>query len=345
MLNKFNIPLFSPQMNTAILKAIKCNAFPNPKVSSVLFDKNQKLKGYGIHNGPGTLHAEIELIKNVPISYDDTLYVTLEPCFHEDTSPSCAHELLKTPIKNIVIGDIDVDSRTNGKSIELLKNNGVNISIEKGVNSFLNPHYINQKLHNDPSTMIGKIATSVNNKINDFDSESKYLTNEYSLYITHILRSTVDAILIGKNTLLNDDPKLNIRINQLEDLNKKKIILWGNSSEDLERHAKKHTDFIFVTYFKTNLQNAIYLKNDKKLSTNLFREFQINSILVEGGNSIHKYLIDNMRYNYFYWFKNNNNIKNGTTFNKNVQNIIKSDYKVFKQIQLNDNNLTTYNYK
>ena len=51
------------------------------------------------------------------------MYVTLEPCFHDDTSPSCAKELLKTDIKNIVIGDIDIDPRTNGKSINYLTNN------------------------------------------------------------------------------------------------------------------------------------------------------------------------------------------------------------------------------
>ena len=64
-----------------------------------------------------------EIINNSVITEEDTLYVTLEPCFHTDSSPSCCAELLKTPIKNIVIGDIDIDIRTNGKSIELLKKN------------------------------------------------------------------------------------------------------------------------------------------------------------------------------------------------------------------------------
>ena len=95
-------------MQEAIVAALNTQTFPNPKVGAVLVDKFGNIKSTGVHHGPGTNHAEIEIINNSVITEEDTLYVTLEPCFHTDSSPSCCAELLKTPIKNIVIGDIDL---------------------------------------------------------------------------------------------------------------------------------------------------------------------------------------------------------------------------------------------
>ena len=91
-------------MYLAVIEALKFNAFPNPKVGAVLVDKDNQIKTMGHHRGKGTNHAEIEIIKNSRIDADDTLFVTLEPCLHTDTSPSCADELLKTNLKNIVVG-------------------------------------------------------------------------------------------------------------------------------------------------------------------------------------------------------------------------------------------------
>ena len=102
-------------MQDAIVAALNSEPYPNPKVGAVLVSENGSIKSIGVHNGPGTNHAELEVINNSEISSEDTLYVTLEPCFHTDSSPSCAEEILKTPLKNIVIGDIDLDDRTKGK--------------------------------------------------------------------------------------------------------------------------------------------------------------------------------------------------------------------------------------
>ena len=91
-------------MYLAVIEALKAETFPNPKVGAVLLNKNNKVKAIGHHKGKGTNHAEIEIINNTSIESTDTLYVTLEPCYHTDSSPSCADELLKTDIQNVVIG-------------------------------------------------------------------------------------------------------------------------------------------------------------------------------------------------------------------------------------------------
>ena len=83
-------------MYLAVIEALKSNTYPNPKVGAVLVDKKNNIKATGHHRGKGTDHAEIEIIKNASINTEDTLFVTLEPCLHTDTSPSCADELLKT---------------------------------------------------------------------------------------------------------------------------------------------------------------------------------------------------------------------------------------------------------
>ena len=121
-------------MQDAIVAALNTEPYPNPKVGAVLVSENGSIKSIGVHKGPGTNHAELEVINNSEISSEDTLYVTLEPCFHTDSSPSCAEEILKTPLKNIVIGDIDLDDRTKGRSIELLKENDINESDNKVLN-------------------------------------------------------------------------------------------------------------------------------------------------------------------------------------------------------------------
>ena len=149
-------------MIEAIKFALRYDPSPNPRVGAVLVDKNNKIKKLTAHTEKDKDHAEYNLVKNTDITENDTLYVTLEPCFHDDTSPSCANAVLETNVQNIVVGDIDRDERTNGKGIELLKNNDLNVSIENGVNDFLNPGY---KIKNDKPYLIGKVASSADHII------------------------------------------------------------------------------------------------------------------------------------------------------------------------------------
>lgn len=334
---------YTTYMQEAIIAALNTQTFPNPKVGAVLVDKFGNIKSTGVHHGPGTNHAEIEIINNSVITEEDTLYVTLEPCFHTDSSPSCCAELLKTPIKNIVIGDIDIDIRTNGKSIELLKKNNVNISFEKNANLFINPHYKNQKLSIIKPTIIGKIATSDNNFIYENNSIDKYITNEISLSVTHYLRATVDGISIGKNTLITDSPKLNIRNSDVSNITPMKIVFWG-SDMNIEKYIDIYHDFIFLTSFNHSASNIYPLLNGEFNLNNIYSELNINSLLVEGGNYLHKFLLNNLKYDNFYWFKSSKKINNGNPLSDPILNKLNSEYKVINKFPLKDNQLTTYTY-
>ena len=330
-------------MQDAIVAALNTQTFPNPKVAAVLVDKNGNNKFVGVHRGPGSNHAEIEVINNSQITNEDTLYVTLEPCFHTDSSPSCAKEILKTPLKNIVIGDVDLDDRTQGKSIELLKQNNINVRIEENANLFVNPHYRNQKLSDSGPTLIGKIASSKNNYIYENSSSTKYITNDVSLSITHYLRASVDAIAIGKNTLVIDEPLLNVRNIDVSNIQPKKIVFWG-SDINIENYINKYHDFIFLTSFEHNSNNVYPILNDPINLKNIYSNLEINSLLVEGGNFLHNYLLNNTRYDYFYWFKSSNKINKGTQMSKSILDKLDSEYKSLNNFPLKDNHLTTYTY-
>ena len=344
---------FPNSMYLAVIEALKADTFPNPKVGAVLLDKNNKIKASGHHKGKGTDHAEIEIIKNTTIESTDTLHVTLEPCFHTDSSPSCADELLKTKIKNIVIGDIDSDKRTSGKSIEKLKNNGFNVTLIEGVNNFINPHYKKKNQSDNSITYIGKIATSSNDKIYEYragfklKSSPKYITNSESLDFTHLIRSTVDAILIGKNTLTIDNPQLNVRLRPLTHVDLKKYVLWGSDKTFIDEMAIGHGDKIFLTTFDNDIlkhKNVVNLNNLSFNNLNSYlMEQNIKSLLVEGGNFVHKFFISEKIYDYFYKFVSEDSISDGLSLDNLISDYLMNEMNQIKKIQLKDNSLHIYN--
>ena len=231
-------------MIEAIKDALRYNPTPNPRVGAVLVDKNNKIKKVAAHQNKGYDHAEYSLFKNSEVSPDDTLYVTLEPCFHDDTSPSCASTVIQTGIKSVVVGDIDKDKRTDGKGIDLLRQNDIEVIVEEGVNEFLNPGY---KYSDTIPFLIGKVAISKDNII--YKENNKYISNQQSREISHYIRSTVDCIIIGKNTLIKDAPQLNVRLDD-KFSNPTPIVIWGNNTKDLIDSYPKMFYFITDNEFK-----------------------------------------------------------------------------------------------
>ena len=128
------------------------------------------------------------------------------------------------------------------------------VTLIGGVNNFVNPNYQKKNRGDNSISYIGKIATSINDMIYDCTKSVKYITNSEALDITHLIRSTVDGILIGKNTLITDNPQLNIRYNPLRHVDIKKFVLWGNDI-DIEKHAQMHKNKIFLC----NIKNTLYL--------------------------------------------------------------------------------------
>jgi diaminohydroxyphosphoribosylaminopyrimidine deaminase/5-amino-6-(5-phosphoribosylamino)uracil reductase len=191
----------------------RLSAPPNPWVGCVIV-KAGEIVGEGYHVRPGQPHAEkVALEQAGARARDATLYVTLEPCCHENKrTPPCHEAILKAGIKRVFIAIQDSDPHVNGKGISALKENGVHVEVglcaQEAKNS-LAP-YLFQRQHKRPYVVL-KAAVSLDGKVALKDGSSKWLTGEEARKDAHLLRAESGAILVGTRTALLDKPLLTVR--------------------------------------------------------------------------------------------------------------------------------------
>ncbi|WP_341808705.1 bifunctional diaminohydroxyphosphoribosylaminopyrimidine deaminase/5-amino-6-(5-phosphoribosylamino)uracil reductase RibD [Wolbachia endosymbiont (group E) of Neria commutata] len=202
------------------------NVAPNPAVGCVIV-KNSILIGEGYTGIGGRPHAEIVALKNVKDSVcGATMYVTLEPCCHHGVTGPCVSEIINAGIKRVVIATIDPDERVSGKGIKTLKEAGIEVTygiMQKEAEKLNIGFFLTKTLHRPFITC--KIATTLDGKIATFTGESKWITSEDTRNWVHKLRAKYDAIMIGSNTLVNDDPLLTCRLPGLEDRSPIRLII------------------------------------------------------------------------------------------------------------------------
>ena len=212
------------------------------------------------------------------------------------------------------------------------------------VNCFINTNFDKNNKLCKSITYIVKIATSKNNKITTYDNENKYITNSKSLQLTHLLRATVDGILIGKNTLINDNPQLNVRLENLTDININKFVLWGSNDSEIYSYLEKHPDKTFITTFDSEKSNVCNVDKITIKNLELFLYSKnIHSLLVEGGNLIHNFFIESNSYDYFYKIISDDNITSGLSLNTNIAGYLSKNLNLNSEIRLNNNSLHIYN--
>lgn len=205
-------------MRLAIREARKAmgNVSPNPPVGCVIVDRDHRFLSSGFTQPPGRNHAEIEALKNLPEGADLSgghFYVTLEPCAHEGRTPSCAKALAKLPIASLTYGLQDPNPKVNGQGLEILRQSGIQVKKEENFGPELHrlaEIFFHNQTCRAPFVSL-KIATSLDGRIGMKTGESKWITGERARRHAHYIRSLHDAILIGANTFLQDDPALNIR--------------------------------------------------------------------------------------------------------------------------------------
>lgn len=188
---------------------------PNPMVAAAVV-KNGIILSEGAHKGCGQPHAEVEAIrKSGKKAKNATLYVTLEPCTHWGKTPPCTDLIIRSGIKKVVWAVDDPNPQVKKNPAEkILKKAG--IQIQKNVLPDLaikiNEIFFKNQTQNKPFVIL-KAGISLDGKIADKEGNPQYLTSEASLKKVHKLRRTVSAILVGINTVLKDNPHLNIRYN------------------------------------------------------------------------------------------------------------------------------------
>ena len=185
---------------------------PNPAVGAIVV-KNGKIVGKGYHKSPGSKHAEqIALKKAGDDSIGATLYVNLEPCCHYGKTPPCLDLIIEKKIKRVVISQKDPNPLVNGKSIRMLKKNGINVHLgildKEAIK--LNKKF-NHFFDNNLPYITAKIGMSLDGKIADQNWKSKWITSSKSRDDVQRERALSSSILSTSSTIIKDNPQLNIR--------------------------------------------------------------------------------------------------------------------------------------
>lgn len=271
--------------------------YPNPMVGSVIVYDDQII-GEGWHKKAGEPHAEVNAIRSVKdksLLKKATIYVSLEPCSHFGKTPPCCDLIIANEIPNVVVGTVDPNEKVAGNGIKKLIAAGTNVTVgvlEKECYG-LNRRFFTFHQKNRPYIIL-KWAESEDGflapeKEINRDRKPVWITNQYSRQLVHKWRSEEQAILAGTQTVIDDNPKLNVR--DWSGNNPLRVVLDQNN-----RISKD--SFIFDNTVKT----IVFTKSQNNLSTentifesidftqniipqvlDVLHKNQIQSIIIEGG--------------------------------------------------------------
>lgn len=257
--------------------------YPNPLVGSVIVCNNEII-GEGWHRKSGEPHAEVNAINSVKdksLLSKSTIYVSLEPCSHFGKTPPCCDLIIANKIPNVVIGTIDPFAKVAGTGIKKLIEAGKNVTVgilEDECNE-LNKRFFT--FHNKKRPyIILKWAESQDGFIAPLTKEKKepvWITNEFARQLVHKWRSEEQAILVGTNTIIEDNPSLTTR--DWSGNHPIRIVLDQNNRISKESHIfDNQVKSITINKENINFNNNIALE----ITDFLFNE-GIQSVIIEGG--------------------------------------------------------------
>ncbi len=289
---------------------------PNPMVGALIV-KNGRIVAKGFHHHCGADHAEIMALKKAKgAARGAKLYVTLEPCSHFGRTPPCVNRIIQSGIKEVIIGTIDPNPRNNGKSLRLLKKAGIKTKVGYLENDLkkLNESFFKYITKGMPF-VVAKTAQTLDGKIATAAGQSKWITGPAARNYARRLRNDFDAILVGINTVLADNPRLSA---QSKSKQLKKVIIDSKLripvKARLFRHTKPEDVIIATTHTMNNAKFSLLRKRgvtviicpQKDQGINLkwlfyrLAKMEIANLLLEGGakiigNAIQEHLVDKMR--------------------------------------------------
>jgi diaminohydroxyphosphoribosylaminopyrimidine deaminase/5-amino-6-(5-phosphoribosylamino)uracil reductase len=289
--------------------------YPNPLVGSVIVYED-KIIGEGWHKKAGEPHAEVNAINSVKdksLLKKATIYVSLEPCSHFGKTPPCCDLIIENEIPNVVIGTVDPNVKVAGNGIKKLIEAGINVTVgilEAECNElnkrFFTFHekkrpYIILKWAESqdgfiaPDQMLRNPETSGQN---NHEKKPFWITNSYSRQLVHKWRTEEQAILVGTQTVIDDNPKLNARDWSGE--NPIRLVIDQNNRIPEASHVfDNRVKTILFSKLKTSIEkeNIIFgsidfEQNIAKQITQVLYQHQIQSIIVEGGRQTVQTFID-----------------------------------------------------
>lgn len=278
---------------------------PNPMVGCVIV-VHDKIIGEGYHEQYGEAHAEVNAINNVAnksLLKNATLYVSLEPCSHLGKTPPCCDLLIQKGIKKVVVGTKDPNPLVGGKGIEKLKNSGVDVSegILKEQCLELNKRFFTFHEKQRPYVIL-KWAQTLDGFLDQIreDGEQKinWITEPETKTLVHKWRSEEQSILVGRNTITNDNPSLTVRdyggMNPIRLVIDSQLQISGN----LNIYSKDAPTIVFNRVKDKKENNVEWIKIKETSTSNILKELYrrgIQSVFVEGGSrTLQYFIIDNV---------------------------------------------------
>ncbi len=298
--------------------------YPNPLVGSAIV-YNDKIIGEGWHYMSGQPHAEVNAIASVPnkeVLKEATIYVSLEPCSHFGKTPPCANLIVEMGIKKVVIGSLDSNPQVMGRGIKRLMEADCQVIVgvlETECNN-LNKRFFNFHYTKRPYIFL-KWAQTADGYIapqNERRNEKRpvWITNEYSRQRAHKMRAEEQAILVGTNTVLQDNPSLTVRdwagknpIRLVIDREQKisnDYSVFDGSAKTIVFNEKESKSSESLTFEKIDFSKNI----PQQICEVLFRR-NIQSVIIEGGAQTLQSFIDANLWDEVFIFNGNINFNEG----------------------------------
>ena len=318
-------------------------------VGAVIVHKGNII-GEGWHYQAGQPHAEVNAINSVKdksLLKDATIYVSLEPCSHFGKTPPCANLIIEHHIPNVVIGCVDSFSEVSGKGIQKLKNNGYTVTVGVLENECIEVNKRFFTFHNKkrPYIILKWGETNDGFISPENNTEITWITNTYSRQLVHKLRAEEHAILVGTNTAITDNPKLDCRTwkgNNPVRIVLDRVLKIPNDYHLFDGNIKTivitTTDSIKNQESKTNLiyETIDFSENIATQICDVLYKHQLQSVIIEGGSKTLQHFIDTNLWDEARIFKGE------TTF---LEGIKAPKFKgiVVDSITIKEDTLTIYN--
>ncbi|WP_073210572.1 bifunctional diaminohydroxyphosphoribosylaminopyrimidine deaminase/5-amino-6-(5-phosphoribosylamino)uracil reductase RibD [Flavobacterium xinjiangense] len=297
--------------------------YPNPMVGSVIV-YNDKIIGEGWHKKAGEPHAEVNAINSVKdksLLKKATIYVSLEPCSHFGKTPPCCDLIIKNKIPNVVIGTVDPNEKVAGNGIKKLLEAGTHVTVgilEAECNK-LNKRFFTFHEKKRPYIIL-KWAESQDGFIAPLEKLEKkpvWITNRYSRQLVHKWRSEEQAILVGTQTVIDDNPKLDVR--DWTGNNPIRVVLdQNNRASNDSQIFDGQTKTIVFSKLKSPVEkeNIIFevIDFEQNIATQIVQKLyqhQIQSVIIEGGRQTLQTFIDSNLWDEARIFIGNIKIKEG----------------------------------
>lgn len=277
---------------------------PNPPVGAVIL-KNGEIIGEGWTQSPGQPHAEIIALRKAGNEASGAiLYVTLEPCNHSGRTPPCTTAIIESKISQVFVCTLDPNPQMNGLGINTLRDAGIDVYVGSWAHkaSDLIEAHTKYIISGRPLVTV-KFASSIDGKIATTGGDSKWISTEQSRSYVHSLRGASDAIMVGINTVLTDNPRLTVRKSGKISLKPQPLRIVVDSSGRLPHNSRLLSQpgetLVAVAEPAVKIPNAeVIVLPDSSGNVdleNLIIELgrrEITSVFVEGGGELIGALFD-----------------------------------------------------